>query len=205
MNKLFPFFLVVLLVGCTAQPSRPDWEAGRTLLLEAEDWQFRGRMAVKIEDPALQDEVSGGQASIVWLQERDVSRIRLSGPLGAGAWELIWDPYQVSASDTKGKRSVRYTGPEAAELFMRQELGWVFPADNIRYWLRGLPAPGAAAEEEFGADGQLERILQQGWEVSYDRYGNFEGHLLPARLTIRGRGIRLRLVISRWDINSLVS
>jgi outer membrane lipoprotein LolB len=194
--------LLLLLTACSLQsPAKPDWEAGKAALLVAEQWEFKGRMAVKIDDPEQRNQQSGGQASINWQQVDVVSRIRLSGPLGIGAWELVWSPEQVTASDAKGERTIRYTGPAAAEKFMRSELGWVFPADSIRFWVRGLPAPHAGAKEQFDADGRLALIRQQDWEVTYDRYGNFDGLQLPARLTISGKGVRLRLVITRWELN----
>jgi outer membrane lipoprotein LolB len=202
MKKYLPL-LALLLNSCSLQPPpQPDWDAGRSALLVAERWEFKGRMAVKIDDPVKADEQSGGQVSVNWRQNDLVSRIRLSGPLGAGAWELVWSPDQVTASDAKGERSIRYSGPAAAEDFMRSELGWVFPADNIRYWVRGLPAPSGEAEEQFAEDGSLALISQQDWEVSYDRYKKFAGLLLPTKLTITGRGVRLRLVISRWELDA---
>jgi outer membrane lipoprotein LolB len=200
MKKYLPL-LVLVLNACSLQPpTPPDWDDGRSALLVAEQWEFKGRMAVKIDDPVKPDEQSGGQVSINWRQDDLVSHIRLSGPLGVGAWELVWSPEQVTASDAKGERSIRYSGPAAAEDFMRSELGWVFPADNIRYWVRGLPAPSGEAEEKFAEDGSLALISQQDWEVSYDRYKKFAGLLLPTKLTITGRGVRLRLVISRWKL-----
>lgn len=201
MRVLIALILMALITGCTLrQPETPDWDAGRAAMLAADDWTFNGRMAVKIEDPS-NDKAEGGQVSVRWRQTKLISRIRLSGPMGAGAWELVWEPQQVTASDADGERTIRYTGPAAAENFMRAELGWVFPADSIRYWVRGIPAPVTDAEEEFAADGRLTSIRQDGWEVTYDRYGKFDDLSLPARMTILGRGTRLRLVITKWQVD----
>jgi outer membrane lipoprotein LolB len=203
VRLLFSLTLLCLLAGCSLlQQEAPDWDAGRSAMLEAENWGFYGRMAVKIDDATKADARSGGQVSVRWRQTEEVSQVRLSGPLGAGAWELIWEPQQVTASDADGERVIRYTGPAAAENFMRGELGWVFPADSIRYWVRGLPAPSTAAQEEFGEDGRLAGIRQQDWEVSYERYGSFDGLSLPARMIILGRGVRLKLSISKWQIDT---
>ena len=203
MRQLFVLTMVFCLAGCSLrQPETPDWEAARNAMLSAESWNFYGRMAVKIDDIEKADPQSGGQVSVRWRQTADISRVRLSGPLGAGAWELVWEPDQVTASDAKGERAIRYTGPAAAENFMRNELGWVFPADSLRYWVRGLPAPLTDAQETFGEDGRLAGIRQQDWEVNYERYRDFDGLSLPARMSILGRGVRLRLSISKWQIDA---
>lgn len=203
MRLLFSLTLICFLAACSLrQPEAPDWDASRNAMLMAENWGFYGRMAVKIDDASKADARSGGQVSVRWRQTEKVSRVRLSGPFGAGAWELVWDPQQVTASDAKGERAIRYTGPAAAENFMRAELGWVFPADSIRYWVRGLPAPLTDAQEEFDEDGRLAGIRQQDWEVTYERYGKFDGLFLPARMSILGRGVHLRLNITKWQVDT---
>lgn len=201
MRKVVVLLILILQGACSLQPPvSTDQNAGLEALLRAEQWEFKGRIAVKAEDPTQQEQIAGGQFALNWNQQDDLSRVRLSGPFGAGAWELLWGPEQVTASDAKGERTIRYTGPEATENFMRAELGWVFPADSISFWLRGVAAPDTAADETFDEAGRLTLIRQQDWEVNYDRYGTFDGLLLPARMTIRGKGVRLRLVITRWDL-----
>jgi outer membrane lipoprotein LolB len=191
--------LALLLNACTLRkPVAVEWDAQRDQVYEASAWSFKGRMAVKVED----DAQAGGQLSMRWQQSNEMSQIRLSGPLGVGAWELIWEPERVSVSDADGERTMLYTGPEAAEDFMRAELGWAFPAQSIRYWVRGLPDPVAAAQERTAADGELLGLDQHGWTIDYERYAKFDELYMPVRITMAGRGVRLRMVISKWTIST---
>jgi outer membrane lipoprotein LolB len=189
--------LAVLLTaaGCavvkpTGAPARKEQVAG---LLALEEWELRGRVAVK-------DSTDGGQARIHWRQTGDRSQIRFTGPFGAGAYELLWEPGRVTVTDGGGEQSVEYRGADAAENFLREQLGWAFPAGSTRYWVMGLPDPAAAGNTTFDAAGLPEVIDQSGWTISFDRFANYEGYDLPTRLDMQNGDARVRMVISSWRI-----
>lgn len=193
--RLLLISIVLLLTGCaTRQADAPDSTAS-DLVGAVEAWQFKGRLAVRVED----DPDASGQLNILWQQADEISDVRLSGPFGAGAWQLRWEPERVSVVDADGERSIEYTGPDAAGEFMRRELGWAFPADGIRYWVRGLADPAGAAEVQRSSTGALQGLQQYGWDIAYDRFGEFDGLSLPTRFTIEGRGVRMRMAIGRWQ------
>ena len=189
--------LVALFVSACAvrEAAPPEWESHREQVQALDDWSFRGRMAVKVED----DPQAGGQVNVDWAQASAVSEVRLSGPFGSGAVDLVWKPDSIVVTDADGARAVEYTGPDAAADFMRDELGWVFPADGIRYWVRGLPDPEGTSVRWWTDEGGLAGLEQYGWRIEYDRYGQFGDFVLPTRMNLKGRGVRLRIVVSRWD------
>jgi outer membrane lipoprotein LolB len=187
-------FVVLALGACTARQSDvPDRVADAQVL---NDWSLRGRMAVKVDD----DPEAGGQLSIRWEQQDEISRARLSGPMGIGAWNFVWEPARVSLADSDGERAIEYTGADAAEDFMRAELGWSFPADSVRYWVMGLPNPDAGYELRRDDDGALIGLDQHGWMIDFQRWDSFAGWYLPTRINMQGRGVRLRMVVSDWDL-----
>ena len=59
------------------------WDDRRNTLAGKSDWRARGRIAVKSDD-------GGGQGNIRWRQEGPASSVNLSGPFGAGAYEIAW-------------------------------------------------------------------------------------------------------------------
>jgi len=203
MKRLLLLTLVLSLPACTLRtPEVSDWAKQRENVRLLAEWEMRGRMAVKVEN----DPEASGQVSVKWLQLDEVSKIRLSGPLGAGALLLIWEPERVSVSNNDGEKTLEYKGPGAAERFISQELGWAFPADSIRYWVRCLSAPSVAPDStRRGEKGELVSFNQYGWRIDCARYGEFDGYVLPTRITMEGRGVRLRLAVSDWRLPLVVS
>jgi outer membrane lipoprotein LolB len=193
--RLLPGILMMtgLLSGCALRPAAPEvsWDERRARLLELSAWQARGRIAVKSES-------GGGQGDLQWEQAGAASRIRLSGPFGAGAYEIRWDPQMLTIASRNGELSRTYTGPDSAEQFLTEQLGWAFPAASTRFWLLGVLDPGLAGEEHFAPDGRLAGLSQNGWSVTYDRFTEQGGLAVPAKIILQNDRARVRLVIDRW-------
>lgn len=190
--------LPALLAACAAPgPVRdaPDWDERRTRLLAADRWALRGRVAWRDAGG------EGGQANLRWEQSGETSELRFAGPFGAGAWKLTLEPGRVSLSDAGGDRSVAYSGSRALESFLREQLGWSFPAAAARYWMLGLADPSARARERFDAAGRLAMIEQHGWDVTYERWADFDAAPMPTRLTLENPRARLRVIVTDWTIS----
>ncbi len=189
----------VLLDACTLRREEPatavDWGARRDRLLALDAWQARGRIAVKAD-------TGSGQGDLRWEQQGPSAHIRVSGPFGAGAYDIRWEPAMLSVSSRKGDYSRAYAGPDAAEQFLAQQLGWQFPAPRVRYWLLGLPAPEFPARETRSPGGQPELIEQNGWSVSYERFTVDSGMAMPRRLTLASAGARVRLIVDQWCLDA---
>jgi outer membrane lipoprotein LolB len=189
-------WLLPLLAGCATQrPALPDQAesvaARQERLLGLGQWEARGRVAFKSAD-------TGGQGSLQWLQTGATARIRLSGPFGAGAYEINWLPGQLTVSSRGAEAALEYVGPDAAERFLAEQVGWSFPVTSIRYWLLGLADPGASAAEQFDAWGRLLELRQSGWVVRYEDHVQDAATWLPHKLVIEREDLRLRFVIDHW-------
>lgn len=189
--------LALLLDGCALRGPVEAPVADRSVrearLLALDAWQARGRIAVKSDH-------GGGQGDLLWEQQGDAARIRLSGPFGAGAYEIRWDAQNLSITSRNGEFTRAYSGADAVGEFLAEQLGWSFPATSIRYWLLGLADPALAVEQTWTADGELAMLRQNGWSVSYERFTVHDGLALPARLTALGPGGRVRLIVDHWSI-----
>jgi outer membrane lipoprotein LolB len=195
MKRALPLlFIVVLIGGCALQPVVPeraiDWNARRDRLSALTDWEARGRIAVKSAD-------EGGQGNIRWIQSAAQAQIRLSGPFGAGAYEISWTADDLVVSSKDGEVTVAYEGSDAAQQFLSDQLGWTFPAISTRYWLLGVPHPGYESLERFD-DGWLKRIEQNGWSVNYDSFESHDDLWLPRKIVMENDQARVKLVIDRW-------
>jgi outer membrane lipoprotein LolB len=189
------FWLLPLLAGCATRPTIPEYTesaaARQERLLGLAQWEARGRVAIKSAD-------TGGQGSLQWLQTGPVARIRLSGPFGAGAYEINWMPAQITVYSRGTEAALEYVGPDAAEQFLAEQLGWSFPVNSVRYWLLGLADPAAPAAEQADARGRLYELQQSGWIVRYEDYAEGTATWLPRKLVIERDEVRLRFVIDKW-------
>jgi outer membrane lipoprotein LolB len=145
------------------------------------------------------DGTQGGNASIIWKQDRDNYQIRLYGPLGTGAVQIKGQGGHISLTRHDGKIITANT-PEA---LVESELGWVIPVSGLRYWLKGLPAPGTAPTETLFdvSHGRLWQIKQHGWTIQYQAYKSLDGVDVPYKLLLQNGDIRLKFIFDRWKLN----
>lgn len=200
--RILLLLLVLVTAGCSVVKTvdtpltETDWAERSAVLAAAPNWSFSGRLGVK-------DLIAGEatQANLRWVQDADATALRLSGPFGSGASEVLLTPRTLRVIDGDGEEMLEYSGSDAAERFLDDQLGWSFPADSTRYWVRGLADPAAPADLVFGDDGLLASIAQHGWQIAYDRYSIVaSGISMPTRLEMQSERARLRIVISKWQI-----
>ena len=95
-------------------------------------------------------------------------------------------------------------GPDAAERFMAEQLGWSFPVRSARYWMRGRLDPADPGQRLLDSDGFLTGLQQHGWNVALNRFSEVDGQLLPDRLVLENPQLTLKTVISEWRQADLV-
>jgi len=200
VRSLWPALALGMLAGCAAlrpvaEAPPVDWAARDARVAALADWQARGRIAVKSAR-------GGGQGDVQWRQSGEAARIRVSGPFGAGAYEIRWDPGALRVLSRNGEFVREWQGAAAAEAFLGEQLGWPFPAASIRWWVLGLAGLASPATPEVTPRGELARLEQDGWTVSYERYGEAAGLPMPERLVLEGPQVRLRVVIDHWCLES---
>ncbi|MBN8280506.1 MAG: outer membrane lipoprotein LolB [Gammaproteobacteria bacterium] len=144
---------------------------------------------------------ASGQGSFTWVQDGEASVLRVSGPFGAGGYEVHWTPDRLTVVSARGEVAADYQGPDAARRFLEQQLGWSLPAGNARWWLLGLPGPASPATETAGPDGLPVALVQDGWTVRYDEYRPAGTLALPRKLVLEGDAGRIRLVIDDWRLD----
>ena len=87
---------------------------------------------------------------------------------------------------------------EDAELEFRLRYGWTIPAQSLRYWALGVPDPSVAAVTEIDENGRLTGLRQRDWSVTFSRYAEGGGQMMPKVLTAENSDTRVRLVIDHW-------
>ena len=190
--------MAAVLPGC-AIITKPDqraagiangtaWQAHRAELADLTTWSLQGRVAT--------GQLLGWTGNLSWRERGEHFDVRLTGPLGAGGMRAQGTLDQVTIDTDKGEHLVT----RQPDVLVERTLGWSFPLAPLRYWVRGLPAPGDYARISVGEDGRLQSITQDGWRVSYQAYTTPIGapSALPRKIVLDNDETRIRLVVDRW-------
>ncbi len=188
--------VVALLSACATRPPLvvgPEaerlWQVHQLAVATIEEWSINGRIGIQTES-------EGWHATLRWKQHHDIYDLALSGPLGQGAAQLHGD----------GQRVVLHLSEQEvyeaadAESLLRARLGWSVPLSGLRYWVRGLPAPGVVEGRELDELGRLSWLTQGGWHIRYRRYDDAAGTALPGKIFLDSGHFKVRLVIERWEL-----
>ena len=188
--------LVSLLAGCAVIRQPPEsepgvadaaaWQAHRETLAELETWALQGRVAT--------GQLLGWTGNLNWRQNGEDFDVRLSGPMGAGGFRASGTLDRVVIRT--GDRRMVTTEPDA---LVERTLGWTFPLEPLRYWGRGLPAPGDYDRISVDAQGRMVALEQDGWKIAFPEYAEPDGApALPERIVLDNGETRIRLVVDRW-------
>lgn len=189
--------LVVLLLalgGCASlqRPVGPGneaaWRERFAALSPLDNWRLTGRAAIAVAD-------DGWSGSLHWVQRGDYVDFRFNGPFGVGGVRIQGNRHALHVKSSNGEDFVT-TDPEYD---FQQLLGWHIPIHSMRYWVLGLPEPGAPYEKLIDSAGRLYELQQHGWRVTYRAYARAGGPELPARLIIEGPGVRLKMSVDGWE------
>ncbi len=188
------YLLVLLLAGCAGlgprEPTSAGWQAHSQQLAGLRHWTASGKLAIRAVE-------ASESASLVWQQQDENTHLELSGPLGVGATTIHSDGRQLDIRRGDEHRTIDISTPDSVVL----NTGWDLPLVALTYWLKGLPSPSTNVQDlELDPHTELLQTLQQdGWEVRYAEYGQFQGFTLPTRLQIQRGDTRVKVVIARWQ------
>ncbi|MEM1173307.1 MAG: lipoprotein insertase outer membrane protein LolB [Pseudomonadota bacterium] len=182
------------LAGCATTdrvevdlPELGDWEQRRSLLEKTDDWALAGRIGIRSEN-------DGFNARFRHTQDGGRFDSTLSGPLGVGTIRVSGDRRGILLTDKNGAE-LRLEQPE---LDLQRLYGWTIPVDSLKYWALGIPDPDVPGTPVLDDAGRLVLLEQRGWNVAIDRYREYAGQDLPARITATSPTTRVRLVVDRW-------
>lgn len=187
--------VLALLTGCAVSPTTsPEaskaWVARQSALQHLMQWNAAGRIGVV-------NGSEGWHAGFQWAQQGPDYRIDLIGPLGQGRIRVEGDEQAVRIQTADGQIQ---TAPNP-DVLLEQAVGARLPVNGLRYWIRGLPEPGAAPPIQTDAEGRLIRLEQDGWIIEYLAYA-YAAPLsldLPERIIARRQELSVKLIIEEWS------
>ena len=145
---------------------------------------------------AISDGKDSGSGSLDWNQRDGAFTLSFTAPVTAQNWTLEASATQALLIESNGAIRVA----ETAEELLARELNWQLPADSMRYWVRGLRAPGSDSETEFDADGELTVLRQNGWEIRYPAFDNLQQPSLPKKVFARNGENQVRISVRKWSM-----
>jgi len=188
-----PTAVLVLLAGCATTPESIDlpdidsWDTRTDVLGGIENWEFKGRIAVKAGD-------DGFNGKFDWAQQDSDFSATVGGPLGIGTVRIEGDGQIITLTDKDGAETVLHD----PEVELRWRYGWTIPVTSLRYWALGIPDPGTPSTTSLDEAGLLSRLEQSGWVVEISSYREGGGQQMPRILTATNPDTRVRMVIDRW-------
>ncbi len=201
MTRISLFIAIVFLSSCSLQPqpvaTSGSWQHHQQQIAQLQDWKLSGKLGFRAPQ-------QGGSAAINWTQEKDNYQLFLSGPFGVGSAKIYGD--EKTAEMLYGDTVYRQSPKQLA----MQLTGLPLPVDALSWWARGLPSPTqpGATGLATGADGLAVGFDQAGWQLSFSRYRQTDGGLLPGKITgslntaansgAEDRSYSFKLVISGW-------
>ena len=169
--KLAGALFILALNGCVS-PSTHDGEKAKTLPRDSVGWSLQGKAAVT------QTDKSGSTINLAWHHsDTTLDHIRLSGPLGAGALELLREGEQLFWLDDGIKQPVDLLpmNDEARSVVVS------LPLHVVSAWLMGYPDSPA------------------GWAVEITQWQVVEGWQLPRAIVAHHDDVSVRLVVLTWN------
>ncbi len=170
-------------------PVNDNWQMRRDVLSAITTWEFTGRIGVR-------DANESQNSSIRWRQNNDDYVINLWGALNAGATEITGTPGEVVLIQ-EGEIPL---SAASAEDLVYQQLGYELPVTQLRYWVKGIPAPNSQGQTSFNEENHLIALSQDGWEIQYMAYTNYDTESLPTRIRIEKPPLRLDFVRLNWNL-----
>jgi outer membrane biogenesis lipoprotein LolB len=176
-----------MLSSCASVPSPQkqavDLAARAELMVTHQNWRIQGRVAYSHLG-------KGGSAQINWLQNAEVSDIKLSGPLSIGTARIVLTPDSAKFFDSKGN-VVAEGDPDVVFLQVLQT-----PVPK-RWFANGLRAFWPD-NPELTASALAGQVLIDQWQWRYLEW-QISPILLPKQIEIKHDETRVRILIDSWQ------
>ena len=187
----------LILAACGTLPGRvPEgpanetaWQARLAALTALSGWELSGEVGVV-------NGKDGGSGSMDWNQQGNELSFDFRAPLGSGTVHIQGDAAALRVQSSRGD-DFTTTDPEddfALHLHMPM------PVLSMRYWLLGIPDPGAPYTKVADARGEPMSLEQRGWKVEYQEYTDVQSYSLPVRFTLTRGKVRIKVAVNDWTL-----
>ncbi len=196
MIRLAVLSFALCVTGCAAVPPAAEsgphvapatYQAQADAVAAIRTFALNGRIAILTETKGF----SGGMR---WHHHAEGDEIGFFSPIGSqlGQISATTEGVTLTTSDKK-----TYTA-EDAETLTQQALGWSLPMAGLPDWVLGRPTQGDAEILAWTAEGNIQRMHQDGWDIEYPSYVDSQGKRLPGKIILKSPKLDLKLVVEQW-------
>ncbi|UZE96958.1 lipoprotein insertase outer membrane protein LolB [Alkalimarinus alittae] len=202
----FSFLLVLLIQGCASTPETPltltltqphNWQTTIAQISAIDHWAFSGKIGVRVPERI--------DSAVInrWQQDDNQFTIDLSSAIfGLGATRIEGNPDFITMTES-GEEPITSYNPRG---LIQQHIGWPLPIAQLRYWVKGIPAPERTQTDQvtalkFDDKGQLSQLNQNGWQINLSKYALFGQVNLPRKVVLRQHQAKITVIINEWQLH----
>lgn len=141
----------------TLKRIKPNWISPN----QSTKIQWDGRFAIKMNGGADRP-AEGGTGGFTLSQDALNDTLEIRSPMGGSIAKITITPGEAVL-----ERDGKLTKAIDADTLVQTALGLPLPARGLSDWLRGQVRPGSPASLERSPNGQVSKIRQDGWDLSY--------------------------------------
>lgn len=149
-------------------------------------WSITGKIAIT-------DGRQSASGKFDWEISPENFTAQFKAPLGQGSWKISEDNNQAHLISSKHPDKFARN----AQDLISNELGWSFPLEKLKFWIRGFEYLQTLNKHEK----PIESISEEEWHVSYQKWQNTPLGLLPAKIKASKPPYSVKLIIYQWDFN----
>ena len=198
--RLWLPLITLLLGGCTSTYQLPKESLTVTapglsqqeFLSAFSAWQLTGKMSFKGHP----EDFSG---TLIWQQQHNKLDIRLNTYLGISVFSIKSLSSNKVVLEADGK-SFTSNNPEQ---LLTDMAGISLPLNNFKFWVKGQVDEESVISLEKDEQGLLKQVTfldsnGQYWTLDYQRWQTWGHWQLPQRLTLKGKGVTVKILIKEW-------
>jgi outer membrane biogenesis lipoprotein LolB len=171
----------------TVKRFKPDWSPPE----QAPQGLWDGRFAVKVIG-ITESQNQGGSGGFTLTQDALKDILEIRNPIGGSIAKITITPGEATL-----ERDGQTVTAIDADTLVQNTLGLPLPARGLSNWLRGEVRPGSEASIERNAQGQVSKINQDGWDLTYTWGNNRRLDKLTMTRSSNIGSIDIRLVFDR--------
>ena len=182
---------IMLVTGCAStpitKPGKPDSAISQQHLnsiATIQAFSLKGRIGVQTDG-------KGFSGSMQWQHDKENDDIALYSPLGGQVASIKKDANAVSLTDSNGHS----ISAKDAESLTQMTLGWKLPLTGLADWSLGRPTSSPIDKVTWDESGRITRLVQEGWDIEYSDYLNFDGKQLPNKIYLRSPKVNIKLIV----------